>query len=54
MGQEQSPHVGKMIRKPDKCPTVGKKHDSSVSLIYTGWVKKVSCCTVIDIPNARQ
>jgi len=22
--------------------------------IYTGWVKKVSCCTVIDISKARQ
>ena len=22
--------------------------------IYTGWLKKVSCCTVIDISMARQ
>jgi len=22
--------------------------------IYTGWVKKVSCCAVIDISKARQ
>ena len=21
---------------------------------YTGWIKKISCCTVVDISKARQ
>ena len=30
------------------------RHIPSFSTLYTGWLKKVSCCTVIDISMARQ
>ena len=36
-------------------PTVDKSCQSqSINYAYTGWVKKVSCCDVIDISKARQ
>ena len=53
----------------NKCLTLDSKHcvtlypqngdrfviiDSVTLLHPTGWVKKVSCCTVIDISKARQ
>ena len=51
------------VRRMEIAHGVGEKDRSSASsvsryaiykYIHTGWLKKVSCCTVIDISMARQ